>query len=352
MTSKERVRAAIEHRQPDRVPVDIECLDDVWESLMQHFGCSAQDDVLDKLEIDIRCVDYENAYVGPELKRQLLDNGEIVADCYWGWKWRAYPNYKGKNLVFVAFDPPLDDAKTVDDVLAHRWPDPDWFDYDAIRQECRKYDDKAVIFGNAGVFQWGTFARNQEKLFAEMAMNPDIPRAIFDKCVEFELEFYDRVLTVADGAIDILKVADDFGTQKNAFFSPGMWRDFFAENLRKLTDLAHRHGAYFMIHSCGAIRSLIPELVACGVDILDPIQKLPGLEPEGLKREFGDRLTFHGGIDTQHLLPYGTPEAVAAETRHFVEVLNRDGGYILAATVPLQADVPIENVLAMYATRD
>jgi uroporphyrinogen decarboxylase len=100
------------------------------------------------------------------------------------------------------------------------------------------------------------------------------------------------------------------------------------------------------------VRGIIPFLLECGVDVLDPIQKVTGMEPEGLKKDFGDQLCFHGGIDTQNLLPHSTPEQVRKEAEYFIDVLNRNGGYILGPSQDFEGDVPVENILALYAARD
>lgn len=116
-------------------------------------------------------------------------------------------------------------------------------------------------------------------------------------------------------------------------------------------DLAHRYGAFYQQHSCGAVGPIIPELIECGVDALEPLQKVEGLEPETLKRKFENRITFHGGIDTQHLLPRGTAEEVAAETKKYMKILGKGGGYILMASQAFEGDVPIENIEAVYGVK-
>ena len=152
----------------------------------------------------------------------------------------------------------------------------------------------------------------------------------------------------ANGKIDLICVDDDFGTQRSTLFSPAHWNEFFAENTRKLAEQAHRHGAFYMQHSCGAIRGIIPNLIACGVDALEPIQKVTGMEVDGLKRDFGDRLCFQGGIDTQGVLPFGTPEEVYEETTRVIRALHRQGGYILCGSQAFEGDVPPENIAALY----
>ena len=170
--------------------------------------------------------------------------------------------------------------------------------------------------------------------------------------VAFELEYYERILIAGDGQIDILRPHDDYGTQTGLLFSLKMWRDYFKANTRKLTELAHRYGVFYQQHSCGAVRQVIPELIDCGVDILEPVQKVKGMESAELKRAFGDQLAFQGGIDTQSILPFGTPAEVIAETQAVLDALNVNGGYILMASQGFEGDVPIENIEALYSVRD
>ncbi len=246
-------------------------------------------------------------------------------------------------------DFPWDFAEKAEDIINLDWLRPDQFDYESFKREVDSYQGKAVGIGGPGMYQYSTFMRSAEKLYMDMALNPDLAKAVFNKFVDFELEYYERQFIAADGQIDILLCNDDYGTQISMLFSVPMWREFFKENTKKMADLAHKYGAYYMQHSCGAIRPIIPELIDCGVDLLDPIQKVEGLDPESLQRDFGGKITFHGGIDTQWLLPGGTPEEVAAESRRFIDVLGQNGGYILAPSQGLQNDVPVENVEALYS---
>jgi uroporphyrinogen decarboxylase len=128
-----------------------------------------------------------------------------------------------------------------------------------------------------------------------------------------------------------------------------MFREFIAPYLKRMIDVCHAGGLKFMAHSCGAIRPIIPDLVAMGVDVLDPIQvTAAGMEPAELKRDFGGRLAFHGGISTQTTLPFGTPEEVRQAVRDRIATLGAGGGYILASSHDISADTPPENILAMY----
>ncbi len=347
MTSKERVRQAVNHKQPDRVPANFECTGAVMESLVKHFGYSDPEQVYERFDIDIRGV--SPVYTGPELK-SWYEGGDLVEESFWGWRTRRHWTGREYNGITCHF--PLDSLETVEELENYRWPSADWFDYESIKYQCEKYKDKAIIIGHEGPFQIATFLRSMDNLFVDMKLDPEFAHKLYDRMVEFELEFYERIFQAADGQIDILRPHDDYGTQISLLFSIDMWREYFRENTRRLVDLAHSYGSFYQQHSCGAVRPIIPELVECGVDILEPIQKVGGMEPEGLKREFGHRLTFHGGIDTQSVLPFGRKEDVIRETEYFINTLNVNGGYILMASQSFEGDVPLENIKALYSVRD
>jgi len=260
-------------------------------------------------------------------------------------------HWTGKEYNSITCYFPLDDFDSIDQLEKYNWPKADWFDYESIKRQCDKHKNKAIIMGHEGPFQIAAFFRSMDKLFIDMAINPEFARKIYDKMVEFELEYYERIFIAADGQIDILRPHDDYGTQISMLFSVDMWRDFFKENTEKLASLAHKYGAFYQQHSCGAIRQVIPDLILCGVDVIEPVQKVKGLEPETLKRDFGSQVTFHGGIDTQGVLPFGNPEDVKKETQHYIDTLNVDGGYILMASQSFEGDVPLENIEAMYSLR-
>lgn len=335
MNSKERVRRTVLKQNPDRMAANYSSTDYVKQKLMRHYGFDDFEKVLKKLEIDVR--DIEPEYCG-----EMLGENQNVWGCitekYWtGTEWYQHIKHG-----------PLEDCETVEDLKKCRWPNADDFDYDTIRRFCDKHPNHAISIGWVGVWQICCDLRGTANLYMDMAGEPEMAHYIFDRMCEFELEYYERMLIAGDGQVDILRTCDDYGTQLGLLFGVPMWKEYFEDNLKKLVSLAHRYNAFYMQHSCGAIRDIIPELVACGIDILDPLQKLPGMEPRGLREEFGSRICFQGGIDTQDLLPHGTVQEVVEETRAVAGELFHNGGYILKASQGLQRDVPVENIEAMY----
>jgi uroporphyrinogen decarboxylase len=147
----------------------------------------------------------------------------------------------------------------------------------------------------------------------------------------------------------MLQIADDYGTQRGLMMSPQMWRVFFAPHLETLADMAHNEGIKVFLHCCGSSREIIPDLIALGIDILNPIQpQAKGMDPRDLKAHFGNRLCFHGGIDTQKTLPFGSVNDVKEEVIDRLTIFGKEGGYILAPVHTIEPDVPLENILALY----
>lgn len=344
MTSRERVRAAITHQKPDRIPAAFEAVDSVVQRLLRSYGFSSYDQLIEKFEIDI--VSVSPRYIGPPLKEHHNEKGQLVRESYWGYEETFYQTDIDTYSITTRF--PLAGVKTLEDVDSVVFPDPDWFDYSEITRQCEKYPDKAIITGHEGPFQIVTFLIPMEEFFVLMLDEPEVAKRILERMMEFELEYYRRILEAGNGRVDIIRPHDDYGTQISLLFSVDLWREFFMENTKKLTALTHAFHAFYQQHSCGAVRPLIPDFIACGVDILEPLQKVEGLDPESLRDEFDGRITFHGGIDTQHLLPHGTPEEVTRETAFYMETLHHDGGYILMASQAFEGDVPLENIEALY----
>jgi uroporphyrinogen decarboxylase len=189
-----------------------------------------------------------------------------------------------------------------------------------------------------------------EQFFIDLATQPDIAYEIMRRVLEFYVGSLERVMRVADGRIDLIWTSDDIAHQRGRLISERCWRDLVAPLHARLNRRIHELGARVMYHCCGAVRPFLPGLVEIGVDVLDVLQfSAAGMDPVEIKSSFGDRLCFHGGIDVQSTLPFGSAEEVRRAARERMEVLGRGGGYILAPTHNVQADTPPENIVALYA---
>ena len=349
MTSKERVRAALMRQMPDRVPATMQCVETAWEHLMEHFHVSTPEEVQDILEIDTRIMTLP-PYIGPERPPFVNEKGETEYTHPFGY--RFIHKWNGVEYNDHTVYRPLEGIDSMEKLEAFDgWFDPDWFDYSAVKDFCDRYPDKAIRIGWAGPYQVFTFLYPAEEFYAMMIEEPELIKTMLKKYCDISLEIYERMFEASGDRIDILCCCDDYGTQQSLLFGPEMWDEFFAENTKRFADLAHRHNCFYLQHSCGAIRKIIPNILRCGADAIEPIQKVTGMETEGLQRDFGDRLSFQGGVDTQGVLPFGTPEEVRAETKRVIATLGARGGYILAPSQDFEGDVPVENILALYGAR-
>ena len=348
MNSKQRVLIAVTRGEPDRVPLDFWWSDEIKTALLQNLNLNNVDRLQEFLGSDLRGV--YPAYIGPELRR--FDDGSY--EDFWGVVRKPYAHGRGGDYDEVV-DPALANATSVEDIDIIRWPDPAWFDYEGLVEQCERYKDYAIVVGRMGresqtLFIQLWYFRGLEKTLIDLVAWPDFVQALIDRIMAFRIEHLKRILTVAQGRADILQIADDYGVQNGPIMSPPVWRKFFAPHLRTMADMAHEAGLKVFLHCDGGIRPIIPDLIELGIDILNPIQPAAaGMDPAGLKRDFGDALCFHGGIDTQSTLPFGSRDEVIAEVRERIEILGRGGGYILAPVHTVEPDVPIENVLAVYS---
>ncbi|MGQ9525797.1 MAG: uroporphyrinogen decarboxylase family protein [Armatimonadota bacterium] len=339
MTPKERVLAALNHVQPDRVPLDYLGTPEINALLLKHFRTQDMEVVLQGLGVDLRTV--APAYVGPP-----LPPGQDM----WGVERRPVRNQAGTYDEPCNF--PFRDMTTVEDVERYPWPSPDWFDFSVIPEQCRRYDEYAIVFGSMGVMDLINgiaFGRGVEQTILDIADENPVYLALAHKRFSFYLEYSRRGLEAGRGMIDVFFVGDDYGTQRGLLMSPAKWRKLFAPYLKQLIDLGHAYDCKAMLHSCGSTRALMDDFVAMGLDVYETVQpEADGMNPEELKDLYGGKLAFHGTISTQRTLPFGSPDDVRAEVRRRVEVVGRGGGLILAPAHNIQPDTPVENVLAMY----
>ncbi len=329
---------AINHQKPDRVPADIWAETQVCDRLIKDLGMSTLDEVRSFLNVDIRYI--SPIYPEPKINDGIMQNA-------WGERWAMANTPWG--MAWEHIDGALSNVTDIADLEAFPWPTCDDVDYSIITEQCDRYEGYAISCGSADIFERPALVRGLENMLCDTMLNPEWVDYLTKKFVDFFVEDFTRTLEAANGQIDIFLSLTDLGTQTGLLQSKETFERFIAPSLRTLSSLAHRENVKFMFHSCGAVRDLIPALIDCGVDILNPIQPAAaGMEPKGLKQDFGDKLCFHGGVDVQYLLPLGSPEDVRREVRDVAKTLGDDGGYILAPAHNLQPDTSTENILAMY----
>lgn len=341
MTSRERVLEALAHRPTDRAPANYHAHADVTERLLASQGLADVEELRQRLGVDFRRVgiNYQQPDAGPD------------ADGYMRSMWglRVHPELPAGDPRRVMA--PFHEESTVEEVRAHPWPSPETVDMSGVRAQCERWAGEYATYGAP----WSPFFHEvgwlvgQENLYMWMCTRPDLVDAIIEGFVDYEVAATRRFLEACDGLLDITYFGNDFGTQRCLFISPAHWERFFRAPLKRFYDVSHEFGCKVMQHSCGAVRAIIPSLIEDGVDMLDPVQvRAEGMSLPELVRDFGDRLCFHGGVDTQRTLPFGTPDDVRAQVRSYLDLTRDRGGYVLVGSQDFIADIPDENILAMY----
>lgn len=344
MLPRERVIAALEHRTPDRVPRDFWAVDEIWDRLKQYFHTESKDEVLDYLNVDIRRVRPD--YIGPPIK-VLEDGSYLLPD---GTHRKKIANQFGSHEEYASF--PLASYETVEEMLEwDRWPRADQYDWDGFAKKIGNKNERYFIkLDLGGPFERSWSLRGYEQYLMDMAVEPEIPHAIMEKLTSYYIDYLTCAMEAAGDKIDMVYTWDDIACQNSLLMSPQMWDEFVKPYHVRIDQVIHSYGKRVMYHSCGAVLPMIPRLIDLPIDVLNPLQPLAAgmSDLKGIKQKYGDQLTFHGAIDIQHLLPNGTPDEVYAEVQRVSSILGENGGYILCSAHFIQADTPIENVLALY----
>jgi uroporphyrinogen decarboxylase len=249
-----------------------------------------------------------------------------------------------------AVSSPLAQAETAADVERFDWPDPDLFDVEGLRARCETWRGYPILGATFEPFYLYCRLRGMEQALTDLAANPAVAEAALERLYYFHEAVIRRTLQAAQGLIDLIYVAEDLGTQDALLMSPASFRRFLKPWMRKMIDLAHSFGVKVMHHDDGAIRPLLPELIDIGIDILNPLQwRCAGMQREGLARDFGKSLIFHGGVDNQQTLPFGTPDDVKREVADNLRIFGGGKGYVVAPCHNLQPNTPTANIVALYA---
>lgn len=343
MTSRERILSAIDRRPVDRIPTDYWGTPEITENLQRHFGVDDTIDLWPRLHAD-KIIQVAPAYVGPP----IVDTLEERID-YWGVQ-RARIVY-GVGAYYEIRHHPLAEYETIDEIESgYTWPSADWFDFSGVAEECDRYPEYAIEAGYMAPFYMFNNIRGFERSLIDLAADPELTQHCEDRICDFLYDYHWRLFESAGGRVHLTEVTDDFGSQHGLLISQSAFRRYFEKPYSRLIGLARQFGIRVFHHDDGAMADLIPDLLRLGIQVLNPIQwRLPGMDPALLKDRYGDVLSFHGGVDNQWVLPFGTPRDVEAEVIHCLSTLGRGGtGYVLAPCHNLQAITPVENVVRMY----
>jgi len=349
MNSKERVLCAINLGVPDRVPMDFSANQGTLDRLYRDLNVSSYMGLLKYLHIDIfdlRGV-IDPIYKGPVPKETYLTNG--VKQNFWGMRTRIMETPTGPEECYCDFV--LKDITEAREMDKHLWPSADWFDFSDIENRLKLWKEFCIMITGVSMFQHASFLRGLENLLMDMICNKELAHYLMDKFTNFYIEYFDRLITYAKGNIDILRIADDIGMQNKQLVGTNTFNEFFSPRIKKIVDMAHSHNVKIMYHSCGSIIPFIEKLIDLGVDILDPIQvRAKDMNPKDIKDNFGSSICLHGSIDTQYILPKGSVKDIEEEVKKMIDILGKNGGFIISPSHVLQTDVSTANVEALYST--
>jgi len=340
MTPRERWLAVLNHQTPDRIPMDYWATAEATEKILAHTGCADLREFFRKYHID-RPVGVGPRYVGPALPPKTDVFGCRYQDIDYGTG--SYPE---------VIEYPLARFRSVEEIERNTtWPNPDWFDYSDIPNQIKGKEMYPIQGGGSEPFLIYKSLRGQEQAFVDLVEHPDIAHYCLDKLSDLAYANTVRIYEQIPSQVTLSYVAEDMGSQDGLMFSVKHIREFLLPRMKRIIDLAHSAGVYVFHHNDGGVRKILPDMIALGIDVLNPIQwRCKGMEREGLKADFGDKLIFHGAIDNQYTLPFGTVDEVRQEVFDNLRVLGAGGGYILAPCHNIQAVSPPENIVAMYET--
>lgn len=338
MTSKERALRNYSFQPVDRFTIDFCASSDVYARLRDYYAVQTDLELMDVLHVDFR-------YPKPNWIGFPLVDGEGRPTDYFGIPRTGVGDF-GYPIVH-----PLAHVSSLADVEDYpKWPTADMWDYDQYEKDCAQFGEYAVYGGAwAWFFEAACELVGMDRFFLLIADKPEVAHAILEKTTSFMERTSEIMFEKAGRHIDICFTGDDYGFQNGPMMSQRMFDEFVRPYLQRIYNVGKRNGKPVMHHSCGSVARFIPVFLDMGLNILEPIQvRAAGMDPKELAQKYGGRLCFHGSIDTQGTLPFGTPDDVRREVRERVETFKPYGGFTIAPSQHLLADIPLENIVAMY----
>jgi uroporphyrinogen decarboxylase len=372
MNSRERVRLALDHKEPDHVPFDLGGTSvslihlTAYKNLRKYLNLPVreprisymaeqlavvEEDLAERLETDVVLV------IPPsQADFEFVFRDEGAYEAYtdeWGIGWQK-PKEGG--FYYDMYIHPLAKAEKLEDFKTFEFPDPlDDHRFQSLRRnaEVAVEQGKAVALAGpcSGILEMYAWTRGFEQFYIDLAINHEFVAYMLDRLVEFKCTFWQRALAEVGDLVDVVLEADDMAGQQSLLFSPETYRKIIEPRHEKLFSFIKRQAPIkLFFHSCGAVRPLIGDLIDAGIDILNPVQiSAAGMDPKELKQEFGHDVVFWGGgVDTQGVLGTGTLEEVKEDVKRNIEALAPGGGFVFAAVHDIQANVPPENIVAMW----
>jgi len=365
MTPRERWVAVLTRQTPDRVPMDYWATAEMTAKLIRHMGFSSDSEEKLIAELSVPTVDAslvksQSFMSACEMLKALhIDFVVAVAPRYAGPPMPANTDVFGCRFESVDYGSgtysecvhhPLAKYESVEEIEDNYvWPDIDWWDHSVLARQIEGFEEYPIRGGGSEPFLIYCRLRGMEQAFMDLVLNPQIVHYCLDKLFGLCYEITARIYEQIPGKVLFSYVAEDMGSQKGLMFSKKHIREFLLPRMKRMIDLAHQGGAFVFHHDDGNCRQIIPDMIEAGIDILNPIQwRSEGMDREGLKQDFGDKLVFHGGVDNQYTLPFGSTDEVRQEVLDNLRILGEGGGYILAPCHNIQSITPAENIIAMY----
>jgi uroporphyrinogen decarboxylase len=374
LTSLERVKAALEHREADRVPFDLggSILTGIhqkaYRRLREYLGlpdreiviedriqqlAKVDDDVKERLKVD---VDGINPGGRADRKPEEGEKGDYLYFVdEWGIEWHM-PKEGG--WYYDMRRHPMAELLPEDAMGRLQYPDPtDTSRYVGMKEKAEEYfrNGRAYILGRnaAGILEVSLWVRGFQDFFMDMIANKTFAEWLLDKVMEVKWNYWDIILDTVGENVLVISEADDLAAQNGPLISPKVYRELIKPRHTQLFSMIKKKAkarVYIFFHSCGAVGELIPDLIESGVDILNPVQvSAAGMNTSELKRDFGNDITFWGGgVDTQYVLPRGSKREIVDEVKRRIEDLAPGGGFVFSAVHNIQGDVPPENIMTMW----
>jgi len=364
-SARERVLTALNHQEPDRVPLDLGGFQSgitfiAYDNLKKELGITKEskisernqqlaeldEEVLERFGIDTRYV-----FLKPSAKwipQEKADENSVSYRDEWGTRWR-------KPHTSFYYDPvefPLALA-TLEDIKNYPWPEfQDKSKVEGLKEKAQRWREKgfAVFTTVSGVFEQSWYLTGLERMLTAIVEEPQWVETLLDKVLEIEVGLYNNLLEEIGDYLDVIEFWEDISTQQGPLISPVLYRQLIKPRTRDLINaIKSKTKAKIAIHSCGSVSWAIEDFIGIGIEVLNPVQvSAANMDTKELKKKYGDSMSFWGGIDTQRVLPQGTPKEVEEEVKKRIDDLAPGGGYLLAPVHNIQPDVPPENIITIF----
>jgi uroporphyrinogen decarboxylase len=341
MTSYERITKTMAHEGCDRIACDMWATKETTDALIQGTGSAGEREMHDRLGVDK--IVWVNA---PYPAAGEPEAGFSRRDA-WGVQYREQAYRDGSYL--ESGHAPLAACSTVDEYERYPWPDPSRCDFAALARKAALEPGRAHMLDFISIFEIYTSMRSFENALADLYVEKELASYALERITAIQLEYIRRAFDAAGDHLDMVYFSDDMGMQDRQLISTEVWDEMMGPCAERIIDLVHSRGKKVFYHTDGSAPEIVDRLVSMGIDILNPIQHVcPGMERDRLKNLYGKKLTFHGAVENQMVLPFGTPAEVRKETHDCMRILGKGGGYIVASCHNLQPNTPLANIRAMY----